>query len=373
MRYGCQSHALPLAVCAVVAFLELQLADGPWAPGGAESSAWADEPRARGAAARRYDFRELESHLARLTKLAGHIAVLLRQRGEVIFEAQVAGSDVRTPIPTTSCSKWLSAATIMALRDEGRVDLDAPIASYLSHLGPRKGWLTLRHLLSHTSGFPARSRLRGHWRPDPHGRIGPVARFARLAASPGTRFCYGSVSFQVAGQIAERVTGQRWNDIFQERVARPCDMTDTRFPSARPQLAGDGVSTAVDFSRFLEMFRNGGEAMNGNRVLSESAVREMRRNHTRGLPLECVSRRFARKQGYGLGVWGGAYDGETEIPMFVSHFGASGFKGFIDYRRELSGVFAVKFRRGVDRSLAKRRFIDAIELVLRIVPETIRD
>jgi len=360
---------LLLSTAVVAASLAFLLGRIPGTRGSLLGAARADRPRTRRAISSQYDFAELESYLKRLTGLASHIAVLIRQRGEVIFEMQVAGSDVRTPIATTSCSKWLSAATIMALRDEGRVDLDAPIANYLSNLGPRKGWITLRHLLSHTSGFPPRSRLRGLWQPDAHGRIGPVARYARLMAPPGTRFCYGSVSFQVAGQIAERVTGQRWNDIFQERIAQPCGMTDTRFPAARPQLAGDGVSTAVDYSKFLEMFRSGGVAPNGNRVLSEASVKEMRRNHTRGLPLECVSRRFARKQGYGLGVWGSAYDSQTEDPLFVSHFGTSGFKGFIDYRRELSGVFAVKIRRGVDRSLAKQRFIDAVEMVLRIVPE----
>jgi CubicO group peptidase (beta-lactamase class C family) len=363
-------RSLPIPLCVLAVFATSQLGLVPAARGSWEDTARRSQGSQRADAAGRYDFTELEGYLKRLTKLANHIAVIIRQRGEVIFELQVVGSDVRRPIPTTSCSKWLSAATLMVLRDEGRVDLDAPIARYLPHLGPRKGWITLRHLLSHTSGFPSRSRLRGLWQPDAHGRIGPVARYARLAAPPGTRFCYGSVSFQVAGQIAERVTGQRWNDIFQQRIAGPCGMSDTRFPPARPQLAGDGVSTAVDYSRFLEMFRSGGVAMNGTRVLSESSVEEMRRNHTRGLPFECVSRRFTRKEGYGLGVWGGAYDPETGESQFVSHFGASGFKGFIDYPRELTGVFAVKYRRGINRPLAKRRFIDALEMVLQVVPES---
>jgi CubicO group peptidase (beta-lactamase class C family) len=268
----------------------------------------------------------------------------------------------------TSCSKWLSAATIMTLVDDGRIDLDAPLSRYLPDLGLRKGWITIRQLLSHTSGYTPRARLRGRMPRGPGGRIGPVARYAPLVAHPGTRFCYGSASFQVAGQVAERVTGQRWNEIFDERIARPCGLIDTRFPAAHPQLAAGAVSTAADYATFVEMFRLGGVAPNGRRVLSAAAVDEMRRQHTIGLELECVSHRFRRKEGYGLGVWGGQYD-DTGRAWFVSHFGDLGFKGLIDFRKQLSAVFAVQFKRKNNRPVAKQRFIDAVELLLRLAPD----
>lgn len=357
MRRAPHARGWPRSACALAVLLvTAAAAAGPARPG----------PRSTTAPG--YDFAELEAELTALRRFTSRIHVLLLQRGELIFEWRSAGNGTHAPLPTASSSKWLAAATIASLVDDGRLELDVPIARYLPELGLPKGWITLRQLLSHTSGYTPRARLRG-WMPDaPAGRIGPVARYAPLAATPGARFCYGSVSFQVAGQIAERVTGQRWSDIFAERIARPCGMTDTRYPAARPQLAASAVSTAADYATFLEMFRGAGVAPNGRRVLSAALVEEMRRQHTAGLPLECTSHRFARKEGYGLGVWGGAYDPATGLPGFVSHFGDSGFKGFIDYRRQLSGVFAVRFKRGSARQRARQRFLDAVELVLELVP-----
>ncbi|MFO8071070.1 MAG: serine hydrolase domain-containing protein [Polyangia bacterium] len=314
-----------------------------------------------------YEFEELDRFLHRSSRLARSVAVVLRQGGEEIYRAGLLGADATTVIPTASSSKWLSAATVLSLCDEGRIDLDAPIATYLPQLSFRKGRVTVRQLLSHTSGYAPHLRMRGLWRRGSGPRIGPVARIAPLVASPGSRFCYGSISFQIAGQIAERVTGRHWDDIFQQRIAEPCGMKSTRFRRDHPRLAAGGFSTAEDYSLFVEMIRRRGVSVGGRRVLSERAIEQMHSNHTFGLELECVPQLFERKQSYGLGLWRGAEDSGSGDPLFVSHFGTSGFKGFIDYTRDLTGVFAIHYARG-RRPLAKRRFRHVVEIVQRIVP-----
>lgn len=314
-----------------------------------------------------YDFDQLDRFLQRSSRLARSVAVLLHRGGEEIYRAGMLGADASTVMPTASSSKWLSAATVLSLCDAGRIDLDAPIATYLPQLSPRKGRVTVRQLLSHTSGYAPHLRMRGLWRSGSGLRIGPVARVAPLVAGPGSRFCYGSISFQIAGQIAESVTGRHWDDIFQQRIAGPCGMRSTHFRREHPRLAAGGFSNAEDYSLFVEMIRRRGVSVDGRRVLSERAIEQMHRNHTFGLELECVPQLFERKQSYGLGLWRGDEDPASGDPLFVSHFGTSGFKGFVDYARDLSGVFAIHYARG-RRPLAKRRFRHVVEIVQRIVP-----
>jgi CubicO group peptidase (beta-lactamase class C family) len=99
-----------------------------------------------------------------------------------------------------SAGKWLAAATIAAVVDEGKLSWDDPVAKWIPEMNGVKGQATLRQLLSHTSGFPA---YQPPWRhPDNYQtlresveQIIPLPAVAR----PGTRFQYGGLAMQVAG------------------------------------------------------------------------------------------------------------------------------------------------------------------------------
>jgi CubicO group peptidase (beta-lactamase class C family) len=218
-------------------------------------------------------------------------ALLVVKDGKVAYEKYFGAYTPQTVVPIASSSKWLSAAVIMTLVDEGKIDLDAPVSRYLPEFTGDKAGMTIRQMFSHSSGlvdFP------GAW--DYGISMGDyadrVAREGVMAGPPGTGVRYASASMQVVGAIAEKVTGKSWNALFVERIGQPCEMASTTYalrPENRnPLLAGGARSSLRDYGRFLEMIAGKG-VYKGRRVLSEQAIREMQKDQTGGLPLLRVS------------------------------------------------------------------------------------
>lgn len=271
-------------------------------------------------------------------------ALLVVKDGKVAYERYFGAYTPETVVPIASSSKWLSAAVIMTLVDEGKLDLDAPVSRYLPQFTGDKARMTIRQMFSHSSGlvdFP------GAW--DYGTTMGDyadrVAREGVMAGPPGSGVRYASASMQVVGAIAEKVTGKSWNALFAERIGQPCEMTSTTYalrPENRnPMLAGGARSSLRDYGRFLEMIAGKG-VYKGRRVLSEQAVREMQKDQTGDLPLLRASNdRMGRASHYGLGEWLDvqAPDGRT---LQVSSPGAFGFRPWLDLDRNLYGVFMMQ-------------------------------
>lgn len=148
-------------------------------------------------------------------------ALALIKDGRIVLERGYGFRDLVTHAPVTtetlfnigSISKSFTALGITQLVDQQRVELDAPIIRYIPNLqlsDPRAAQaVTLRRLLSHTSGFPADEQ----WPPQvPSAREGIVGEFAtmRVTAQPGTRFQYCSRCVVLAAYVLERVTGRSW-------------------------------------------------------------------------------------------------------------------------------------------------------------------
>jgi CubicO group peptidase (beta-lactamase class C family) len=191
----------------------------------------------------------------------------------------------------------------MILFDEGRLDLDAPVSSYLpAFSGGAKDRVTVRHLLTHHSGLPAGKQL---WRQalnrDEARRI---VIGAELTCEPGKCFTYSDLGADVLGWVVESVAGQGLNDFLDARVFAPLGMQDTRFnpsPLLRDRVAPTEVSpprgyplrgevhdenafalggvaghaglfsTAADLAVFAEMMLNEG-VYQGVRIVSDTAV-----------------------------------------------------------------------------------------------------
>jgi CubicO group peptidase (beta-lactamase class C family) len=191
----------------------------------------------------------------------------------------------------------------MVLYDEGRLDLEAPVSTYLpAFSGGWKDSVTIRHLLTHRSGLPAGRDL---WR---IARTPDEARAAVLATNleckPGQCYIYSDLGADVLGFVIEAVAGEPLDVFLQDKVFEPLGMNDTFFkpadsltyriapteiaPPRGYPLQGEvhdenayalgGVaghaglfSTAADLSIFAQMMLNGGE-YNGVRVLSDTVV-----------------------------------------------------------------------------------------------------
>lgn len=132
-----------------------------------------------------------------------------------------------TRFETGSVSKWIASIVILKLVDQGKLKLDAPISAYLPEYRPDTGArLTLRHLMSHSSGVPNQLL---EARKDPAARgieldqMEAVRRYASadLAFEPGTAWDYSHSNWVLAKAVVERVTGQSYATLVDRLLVRP--------------------------------------------------------------------------------------------------------------------------------------------------------
>lgn len=199
-----------------------------------------------------------------------------------------------------SLTKVVATTTaVMLLYEDGSMALDVPVSTYLPEFsGGAKDYVTIRQLLTHTSGLPAGASL---------GSGGPVEALTRaiatpLARAPGSSVVYSDIGFIVLAAAAERAAGEPLYRLLDRRVFGPLAMRSTTFlpgvwcdrcaptdqrrdgsflrgqvhdPLAR-QLGGVAghaglFSTAHDLARFAAMLSRGGE-LDGIRVIQEETV-----------------------------------------------------------------------------------------------------
>lgn len=270
-------------------------------------------------------------------KLPGtHVRVI--KDGTVIYDDTYGNIDVANAKPTQenslyrifSMTKPITATAIMTLYDQGKLSLDDKVSKYIPEFAqtqvykkvdekhgtePQVDEMTIRHLLTHTSGIPY------GWEPSYTDSIYNVKQFMTqdwtigqmskdlatvpLKFQPGTKYNYG-LGVDIAGYIVEVVSGKKLDDYFQSVIFDPLKMDDTAFYVAKEKneqmsvlytlnedgaikkmdnqltqgvteppkllLGGAGlVATLDDYEKFCRMLLNKG-ALNGKRVLSEKAV-----------------------------------------------------------------------------------------------------
>ena len=201
-----------------------------------------------------------------------------KQHQEANFDAY----SVATRVPIASCSKWLSAALVMTFVDEVKLSLDDTVGRWLPVLTQSgKGGITVRQCLSHLTGIkepPLRQSLGEMMKMKTMDEAMEMIAQLPMEGEPGKVFHYSNAGLQIAGAILEKVSGESFETLFAERIARPLEMTHTDFgkgPVALP--AGGASSTPEDYIHFLEMIVNRG-VYHGVRVLSDRSVSEMQVN-----------------------------------------------------------------------------------------------
>ena len=173
-----------------------------------------------------------------------------------MFEAHEGLADVATGRPmiaaTTmmaySMSKTITAAAVLQLAERGRLRLDEPIARYIDWQ-PYGGQITIRHLLSHTSGIP---------NPIPLGWVHPaaahssfderatlqsvLAKHPRLAFAPGTKFAYSNIGYWLCGAIIEQATGEPFTSYVAQQLLEPLGIGagDLAYTIADPAMHASG-------------------------------------------------------------------------------------------------------------------------------------
>jgi methyl acetate hydrolase len=251
-----------------------------------------------------------------------------------------------------SMTKPVTSVAIMMLVEEGRLSLDDDVSKYLPKFAkplvlstfnqadasyetrPAARPITIRHLLTHTSGIG-------------YGFASPIVAALQqktmqteldlpLLFNPGESWAYGA-STRVLGQVVEAISGLKLDAFLDSRILRPLGMSDTMYavpagkyarvvtthqrtdggiverplaPTLPANVAGDGglYSTAGDYSRFVQMLLDGGQ-LGATRILKERTVRTMFQSHTGSVVVQpqpttnpSLSKPFPR--GAGEDTWG---------------------------------------------------------------------
>ena len=315
--------------------------------------------------------------------LAGAVT-LVASKDKVLSLEAVGYADIAAKKPMrTDCLFWIAsqskpitATALMMLVDEGKVNVDDPVEKYLPEfkgqmvvverdkehvlLKKPKHPITVKNVLSHTSGLPFKSAVE-----EPTLDLFPLATRVRsyammpLEFEPDSKYQYANAGINTAGRIIEVVSNMPYEKFLDERLLKPLGMKDTTFwpnpeqlkrlakaykPKAhasgleetpigqlkyplddrqrQPMPAGGLFSTATDLSLFYRMILHGG-TLDGRRYLSEKAVKQMTSKQTGNLPTP---------YGFGFSTGGG----------HIGHGGAYGTDSSIDQQHQLITIFLVQ-------------------------------
>ena len=213
-----------------------------------------------------------------------------------------------TPFAIASVTKTFTAAIVLQLADEGRVDLDAAVTDYLPELTIARG-VSVRQLLGHTSGIadllaPMRNRLNAGpsrvWQPaEVLALVGP-SRFA-----PGTDWSYSNTNYVIAGLLIEGVTGHPFADELERRITGPLKLLGTGVPArgALPYLLGVSWTSAFWTSAMLDSdaadLVRWGDALYGGAILRPDTLGQMLDFNANGYGLGAEQYRFGGLPAYG--------------------------------------------------------------------------
>lgn len=306
-----------------------------------------------------------------------------------------------------SMTKPLTATAVLMLAEEGKLSIDDPASKYIPELGdmrmpdgqPVKPAITIKHLLTHTSGLPENTRQETRAAHDLQDLIAAF-RVRPMQFAPGAKWQYCQTGINSLGRIIEVVSGKRFDEFLDERIIKPLDMKDTTFyPSAEQQkriatsyqlendklvpteislfgridlaertrvpLANGGLSsTATDYGQFLQMLLNNG-SLNGKRYLKPETVKLMSSVQSGELHTG-----FTPGCAWGLGVCIAREPQGVSAalsPGSFGHGGAYGTQAWVDPVKKVGYVLMVQRANfaNSDASDLRKAFQDAAAATLR--------
>lgn len=176
------------------------------------------------------------AHKAEQGEFSGVVAATERGRPiAFLVRGKLAGDDsaaitAQTRFNLGSASKMFTAVAVGQLIDAGTVRLDAPIGAYVNGLTPEASAVTVRQLLTHSSGLGdffkpqnMAAMMKGRTARD----ILPLIAGDKPAFAPGSRFAYSNSGFALLGILIERVSGLGYGDYLARHIFAPAGMTDT--------------------------------------------------------------------------------------------------------------------------------------------------
>lgn len=242
-------------------------------------------------------------------------SVVVVKDGKVLAEKGYGYADQESKTPVdpkstafrvASVSKTFTAAAVMQLVEQGKVDLQADFQTYVKGLefdNPFDKPVTVENLLTHTTGF----EIRDPQQEDIHADFDKTVSMEDYAQQhmppvvrePGSAYMYDNFSFLLLGMIVENVSGEPFETYMQQHIFKPLGMDNSSFVlndkfknqlataydavhnpldlytlSPTPMPQGGMLSTAEDIGNFMIAFLNDGVKDN-ERILKESTVKSM--------------------------------------------------------------------------------------------------
>jgi CubicO group peptidase (beta-lactamase class C family) len=347
----------------IVAACGLLSSCGDSAPGESDAQRSGSEQR---------DFSEvdavIEDFLSEHALPGATIVVVARDKGELHQRGYGEFEKDRLHL-IASGSKIISAGVLLSLSDQGLLDLDAPVSGILTEFGEHKADITTAQCLSGSSGMLG---FTGGTSYGPYlcqyihrGTLQNCTKSLYVAEDtddlvpPDTQFRYGGAQWQLAGGIAEVVSGKSWSTLIRD-LYEPCDVPslgyDNQYERAQleghersypdfflnkgptetrnPNIEGGGYITTGDYGKLLLMHLRGGMC-GEKRVLSEAAVARMQED--RIAEVYDGSTGVKGMQGYGLGWWV-----DRDHPGVVMLPGLYGGRAWLDNGRGYAAFVALE-------------------------------
>ena len=241
------------------------------------------------------------------------LAIGIMNKGEVIYTDAMGVKSMDTGAPLTtksvfhmaSVSKPFVATAIVQLVEQGKIDLDEKLTTYLPYFklaDQRYKDITIRQMLNHSSGIPDVDDY--EW-DKPQYDEGAAERFVRsletwgLDFEPGSEYSYSNTAFDIMADVIAKVSGESFEDYMQKNILEPVGMVNSTFfkpevdetLATTPHVLGDdlkrGVSSIYPYNRrqapsstlhsnvedmllWAQVNLNKGE-INGNRIYSEAS------------------------------------------------------------------------------------------------------
>ena len=280
--------------------------------------------------------------------------------GHMSVEPEIVPTRLDAIYDAASLTKVIATTpAIMLLMERGRIEIEAPVHRYLEDYSVGEGTdLTIRHLMTHTSGLPPgiplsieKEGVSKKW--EGYETALALAMAERPRTKPGTQFVYSDINFILLGEIVQRATGRPLEAFTREEIFEPLGMVDTGYlpsPELKSRIAPtnweDGemlrgtvhdpvcrraggalghaglFTTAVDLARFARMIRNKGE-LDGIRLFQRETVELMTTTQSpdqvaalRGLGWD-IDTGYSRQRGNLFPVGGFGHTGFTGPSLWI--------------------------------------------------------
>ena len=190
------------------------------------------------------------------------VSLAVVQDGRVVKQQAYGFADLEQKVPVTpdtvfeigSITKQFVAAALMTLVEQGAIDLDQPASKYLSDLPPAWHEVTVRQLLTHTSGIPDFEEILGYGAyrtPTTAQQLIAVAAAKPMDFAPGTQWHYSNTGYYLLGLIIEKVSGAPYLSLIEKSFLARAGMKRTRSSVPTEVIAGRASGYALEDGRLV--------------------------------------------------------------------------------------------------------------------------